>query len=134
MALDMNGIKNENEFFTTHYIAAMLEGDLEPVVKGWKEAAEASARPTPARRLLEWGRLWLKEARTDPRAAFADELLPGLLEALGYAPARPCARWGKNACGWRRRSAAAVARRNCGPWPSARRTRASGTRWNAPCH
>lgn len=45
MALDMNGIKNENEFFTTHYIAAMLEGDLEPVVKGWKEAAEASARP-----------------------------------------------------------------------------------------
>lgn len=99
MALDMNGIKNENEFFTTHYIAAMLEGDLEPVVKGWKEAAEASARPTPARRLLEWGRLWLKEARTDPRAAFADELLPGLLEALGYAPARSLRPLGEE-CVW----------------------------------
>lgn len=99
MALDMNGIKNENEFFTTHYIAAMLEGDLEPVVKGWKEAAEASARATPARRLLEWGRLWLKEARTDPRAAFTDELLPGLLEALGYAPARALRPLGEE-CVW----------------------------------
>ena len=86
MALDMNGIKNENEFFTTHYIAAMLEGDLEPLVRSWKEEAETTAQPTPARRLQEWGRRRLKRDRSG--AATEENLLPELLEILGYEPAR----------------------------------------------
>ena len=86
MALDMNGIKNENEFFTTHYIAAMLEGDLEPLVRSWKEEAETTAQRTPARRLQEWGRRRLKRDRSG--AAAEENLLPELLEILGYEPAR----------------------------------------------
>lgn len=86
MALDMNGIKNENEFFTTHYIAAMLEGDLAPLVKSWKEEAETTAQPTPARRLQEWGRRRLKRDRSG--VATEENLLPELLEILGYQPAQ----------------------------------------------
>ena len=85
MTLDMNGIKNENEFFTTHYIAAMLEGDLDPLVRSWKEEAETTAHPTPARLLQEWGRRWLKRDRSG--AATEENLLPELLEILGYEPA-----------------------------------------------
>ncbi|MCF8089187.1 MAG: hypothetical protein K9K63_03280 [Desulfotignum sp.] len=44
--MDLTGITNENEFYTHHYIAAILEGDLKDLFKTWndleKETGEAS--------------------------------------------------------------------------------------------
>lgn len=37
MALDLTGITNENEFYTHHYLAAILEGDLKPLFEGWSK-------------------------------------------------------------------------------------------------
>ena len=36
MSMDLTGISNENEFYTHHYLAAILEGDLKDVFKEWK--------------------------------------------------------------------------------------------------
>ncbi len=55
MALDLTGISNENEFYTHHYLAAILEGDLKPLFEGWAklenppwDGLRALARPFQA--------------------------------------------------------------------------------------
>lgn len=86
MAISMNGIKNENEFFTSHYIAAILEDDLGGVIASWKKTAEESGSPTPAQRLNECGKHWLKLLRREENGAeSATAFIPALLAALGYA-------------------------------------------------
>ena len=37
MAIDLTGITNENEFYTHHYLAAILEGDLKPLFEEWSK-------------------------------------------------------------------------------------------------
>ena len=37
MAIDLTGITNENEFYTHHYLAAILEGDLKPLFEAWSK-------------------------------------------------------------------------------------------------
>jgi len=37
MAIDFTGITNENEFYTHHYLSAILESDLKDVLKKWKD-------------------------------------------------------------------------------------------------
>lgn len=55
MPIDLTGITNENEFYTHHYLAAILEGDLKPLFEAWAqqerppwEALRALARPFQA--------------------------------------------------------------------------------------
>ena len=36
MSIDITGITNENEFYTHHYLAAILENDLKEVLQEWK--------------------------------------------------------------------------------------------------
>lgn len=43
MALDLTGISNENEFYTHHYLSAILEGDLKEVFAKWAQKEEQSA-------------------------------------------------------------------------------------------
>ncbi|RLB90165.1 MAG: hypothetical protein DRH26_10180, partial [Deltaproteobacteria bacterium] len=38
MAIDFTGIINENEFYSHHYLSAILENDLKDVLKEWKDA------------------------------------------------------------------------------------------------
>ncbi|WP_299976287.1 hypothetical protein [Desulfobacula sp.] len=38
MSIDFTGIINENEFYSHHYLSAILESDLKNVLKGWKDA------------------------------------------------------------------------------------------------
>ena len=46
MAIDFTGITNENEFYTHHYLSAILESDLKDVLKKWKELdKEEDIRP-----------------------------------------------------------------------------------------
>jgi hypothetical protein len=37
MSIDLTGITNENEFYTHHYLAAILEGDLKPLFEEWSK-------------------------------------------------------------------------------------------------
>ena len=37
MATDLTGINNENEFYTHHYLTAILEGDLKEVLGQWSQ-------------------------------------------------------------------------------------------------
>jgi hypothetical protein len=40
MAIDLTGITNENEFYTHHYLAAILEGDLKSLFETWGKLAQ----------------------------------------------------------------------------------------------
>ena len=39
MAIDLTGIDSVNEFYTEHYLAAVLEADLKDRFRAWSEAA-----------------------------------------------------------------------------------------------
>lgn len=49
MALDLTGISNENEFYTSHYLAAILEDDLKDLFSTWAKAEEEGKVPPPRR-------------------------------------------------------------------------------------
>ena len=42
MPIDLTGITNENEFYTHHYLAAILEGGSEAPVRGVGKAGESA--------------------------------------------------------------------------------------------
>jgi hypothetical protein len=45
MPIDLAGISNENEFYTEHYLSAILDGDLRETLSRWRrQAEEAGAR------------------------------------------------------------------------------------------
>ena len=88
MGIDLSGITNQNEFFTTHYIAAVLENDLTDIFARWKKQAEEDGTPTPAGKLAACAKRWVRHSR----ASKEYEVVPlsfakDLLTALGYAPA-----------------------------------------------
>ena len=95
------GIENENEFFTQHYLAAILSGDLKPLLAEWREkAAERreetgdTVRTPPAAlgaQHLEFFRYRERAERLkapELRVEAHREVWAGLLGALGYAPHR----------------------------------------------
>ena len=43
----LTGIKNENEFYSHHYLDAILQNDLKEVVKRWKEKEEETGDKSP---------------------------------------------------------------------------------------
>lgn len=51
MTIDITGISNENEFYTHHYLAAILENDLKSLFQEWKRREEEEAVPQPFTRL-----------------------------------------------------------------------------------
>jgi hypothetical protein len=82
MPIDLTGITNENEFYTHHYLAAILEGDLKPLFEAWAqqerppwEALRALARPFQA-----------IDRESDPaeRQALRQKWFADLLGVLGY--------------------------------------------------
>jgi uncharacterized protein (DUF1778 family) len=93
MSLDLQGIRNVGEFFSPHYLEALLEGDLKGLFETWRGAEAESGARLPTERLKslsqDFDRL-LERSRTtnDPteRAAHARDFHLRLLEGLGYAP------------------------------------------------
>src|SRR5271154_4666761 len=82
MAIDLTGITNENEFYTHHYLAAILEGDLRPLFEEWSKLAnppydglKALARPFQA-----------IDRESDPveREALRQKWFCDLFAVLGY--------------------------------------------------
>lgn len=47
MILDITGITNENEFYTHHYVSAILENDLKELFGTWKEKEDTENIPQP---------------------------------------------------------------------------------------
>lgn len=98
MSLDLTGITNHNEYYSQHYLLALLDGDLKEVVSRWEQAASEhpdseAHRPAPARlRSLaapyfrmqnRLGRLRESAARLAEQTGWLAEWL----SALGYQPA-----------------------------------------------
>ncbi|MCX6875807.1 MAG: hypothetical protein NTW21_18660 [Verrucomicrobia bacterium] len=95
MPLDLTGISNRNEYFSSHYLAALIEGDLKDTLARWKETAEANpdseAHRSPERRIATLYKPYFNLLNRyvvlrDPaeRLAAQREFLPRLLDALGY--------------------------------------------------
>ena len=88
----MIGIDNVNEFYTHHYLAAIVGSDIRPHLERWRqEARERDASP-PWRRLARLQREFFRhkegmERRRSGEARVAAhlEITTALLDALGYA-------------------------------------------------
>jgi hypothetical protein len=83
MPIDLTGITNENEFYTHHYLAAILEGDLRPLFEEWSklenppyDRLKALARPFQA-----------IDRQSDPvdREALRQRWFRDLFAVLGYS-------------------------------------------------
>jgi type I restriction-modification system DNA methylase subunit len=90
MTLELAGFRNVGEFYSPHYVEAVLEGDLKDVLRRWSEAERAGGPKSPPRRLLGLSNKYFglvakaAGAKPDERAALARELHVLLLDALGY--------------------------------------------------
>ena len=91
----MIGIENVNEFYTNHYLAAIIGGDIRPHLDQWREQAKERDESTPWRRLAQLQRRFFRylermerlrpgEARVEAHL----EITASLLDALGYAVRR----------------------------------------------
>ncbi|MBN1998603.1 N-6 DNA methylase [candidate division KSB1 bacterium] len=93
MALDLTGISNENEFYTHHYLSAILEGDLKELFSRWvREEKESGIKP-PYKMLNGLCRNYImvknrierfKLRKEVLRAHRHRDILPRLLQILGY--------------------------------------------------
>lgn len=87
----MIGIENVNEFYTHHYLAAILGADIRPQVERWREQAKENEEAVPWRRLarLQQDFFRYREALERRRAGAARveahwQVTAELLAALGY--------------------------------------------------
>jgi len=83
MPIDLTGITNENEFYTHHYLAAILEGDLKSLFEAWAqqerppwETLRTLARPFQA---IE------RETDAAERQALRQKWIADLFSVLGYS-------------------------------------------------
>lgn len=91
MALDLNGISNENEFYTHHYLSAILEGDLKDVFAKWAQKEEQEALRPPYARLGALSKPYFQlrnrlEKIKQPSSIqeIQHEFFAELLDVLGY--------------------------------------------------
>lgn len=90
--MDLTGIKNENEFYTEHYLAAVLENDLKDALKDWREQDRDSKLPdSPLKLLSRYSSTYFKalNAARDTRSTsdlstIQHETLYALLQIAGY--------------------------------------------------
>ncbi len=91
MALNLNGISNENEFYTHHYLVTILENDLKNLFATWERQEEEQGLKPPHHLLNRLSREYFIIRGQMERAKSAEDILalqrrflPDLLEALGY--------------------------------------------------
>jgi hypothetical protein len=91
MTIDTTGIENTNEFYTNHYIAAILEQDLKDLFKKWNEDKKEKGIQPPFAKLRAMRRDYFtarshleREHTIEARLKQQRELEARLLEILGY--------------------------------------------------
>jgi len=91
MALNLSGINNENEFYTHHYLVAILENDLKNLFATWETQEQEQGVKQPFQALSRLGKEYFAvrgqlERQKDPAAILALQrrFLPDLLAALGF--------------------------------------------------
>ncbi len=94
MPLDLTGIGNENQFYSDHYLAAVLEGDLKSLFEEWSRLGREQGEAPPQEKLGGLARSFLRMRREvletqdlPERLALQREWYARFLAALGY----PCA-------------------------------------------
>ena len=92
MPLDLTGIQNVGEFYSHHYLDALLENDLKGLFAKWRtDDNSAAAKDTPDRKLERLASDFFKaKAQAKPELSIESRYEPShrihvaLLEALGY--------------------------------------------------
>jgi len=91
VAIDLTGIGNVNEFYSHHYLDALLEGDLKGLLSRWEQAEEEENRTPPHKALSGCSEEYFKaKARAAATATVEDRFTEThpinvkLAEALGY--------------------------------------------------
>lgn len=91
MTVDFTGIYNENEFYTSHYLTALLEDDLKDTFKNWKtRESEEGIKPPYARLSPLASQYFQMRSRLNKARKPAEKLqlqyefLQELLPVLGY--------------------------------------------------
>ena len=92
MALEFSGIENIGEFYSTHYLSAVLEGDLKTIFKKWKIAKDEDGKRPPNETMGGLANRYFTAfgkagGERDPaeRLNLAQDFQAYFLEALGYA-------------------------------------------------
>ena len=91
MAMDITGITNENEFYTHHYLSAILENDLKDIFSQWKQKEDEDGIPQPHIKLRSLRKdffagqgLLERERSVEERLRLQREFAGQLLMVLGY--------------------------------------------------
>jgi hypothetical protein len=87
--INLNGISNENEFYTQHYLSVILENDLKDLFGNWSDKdREESSPPTLLNRLTRPYFILLDHLRRERtparRLEIQREIESSVMEALGY--------------------------------------------------
>ena len=98
MTLDITGIKSENEFYTHHYLSAILENDLKDVFKEWRRRQKEEKERPPYDKLKGLPKLFFTmqsklEKETDPRdrQGLQREFVAEFMNIMDY-PVKPAIR------------------------------------------
>lgn len=100
MSMDLTGISNKNEYYTTHYFSTIFAENAADTISAWREKARDEHGRTPWASLRDIGRLYYATHEKSERARIDAQVLPyicemadGFLEALGYPKATPSQEW-----------------------------------------
>ena len=97
MAMDLNGINNQNEYYTNHYFASYFEENAAETISGWRAAAKESEDvKTPWAMLRSAARQYYPIHDRYQRSKFDTQTLSNIctladayMKALGYPEAQP---------------------------------------------
>jgi Eco57I restriction-modification methylase/N-6 DNA Methylase len=91
MTIDFTGIINENEFYSHHYLLAILENDLKDVLKEWKKAEKDKEIKPPYALVKGFSKEYfnlcsrIKKSRTpEEKLSVQREFIQTLLPILGF--------------------------------------------------
>jgi hypothetical protein len=91
MAIDITGITNENEFYTHHYLSAILENDLKDLFKEWNRKADEEDIPQPYKKIGSLRKDYFalqgsleRERNIEERLSLQRDFQAQLLISLGY--------------------------------------------------
>ena len=89
--IDLTGITNENEFYSHHYLSAIIENDLKGLFKKWRDEEKESDKKSPASLLrgmtgayFLFRSQFLKDKTDEGRLELQQKFFREFFSALGY--------------------------------------------------